>query len=125
MNFDECHAMIDQWSDRMQEVDARIAALGESLGLYPDGALMQLLHEMQEDYTQAVAEAVGDLDGDWLNWFRFENDFGARGQLAALGDAPLMPVRSTEELTELIVLTRRDPYAQQPAPCDVDMELYQ
>ena len=68
----------------------------------PEGPLHTLLCEQQDQYTEAVAELVGDRDG-WLNWYAHDNDYGRKGfEARAREGDKLRPIRTVAQLARLI-----------------------
>jgi len=92
-------ALLTEWQAIVQAQESALEALDAALG-YSDGPLRQSYHTMQESYTRAIAQLVGD-QGEWLEWFAYENDMGKRGHPAEY-EGKIKPIRTLEDLLGLI-----------------------
>ena len=54
-------------------------------------------------YYIDLAENYLELDGDWFNWFVFENDMGER-ELSAFNDEKEYIIKSIEDLYDFLTL---------------------
>lgn len=94
--------LIGDWRVKMMKWDYQINHLMNIVGLVPEGGLLNQLHEMQQAYTDAIAFSVGDND-KWLEWFAWENDYGARGFEAKADKSDKMrKIRTVNQLARLI-----------------------
>jgi len=55
---------------------------------------------VESAYTRAVGMLVGDK-GEWLEWYRYENEFGKNGMEAGYGKK-LKPITNLKELLAII-----------------------
>lgn len=94
--------VLKHWRAECMAWDRYREAVTTGLGLEPEGMLFEHLCRMQDQYTRAIAELVGDQDG-WLNWYAQENDYGRKGYEArARASDKLRPIRSVAQLARLI-----------------------
>lgn len=70
-------------------------------GLCVESKPIQGIHWLQSDLIQICAGLLGD-DCEWIEWFIFENDCGRKGLLATNGEDIMKPIRTVEDLAELI-----------------------
>jgi hypothetical protein len=59
------------------------------------------MFETYAAYTNAVSLLVGD-EGDWLNWFAWENDFGKKELQVGFSDGHKLAVKAVEDLLFVI-----------------------
>lgn len=70
--------ILKKWQATVTKVDETCDALQNVLKLDIESPLMTLNYDLEYAYTTAVAQLVGD-EGDWLNWYRWDNDMGRKG----------------------------------------------
>lgn len=68
--------------------------------LYPS-KVWTVVIDLCESHVKQVAHRIGDKK-EWLEWFMYENDFGARGFEASPGDEH--PMRKIETIDDLVWL---------------------
>jgi len=93
---------LEKWAAVLAEFDRQIDAFGALTTAQPDSPLLQSIHRLEEAYTHAVAEQVGDADG-WLLWFRWECEMGRKPQKACFRPGGLMrDIRTIKQLARLV-----------------------
>lgn len=94
--------MLRTWQRNLADVDKQLDALAAIVGDRAESPLTDAVHSLQAAYTAAVSELVGDRDA-WLDWYRWENDMGARGHLARSGKwKAVRRIRTLKNLAALI-----------------------
>ena len=94
--------VLTEWRDRCLAVNRFFDALDDAIGLTPEGALQTIGFDILGAYTRAVAELVED-HSDWLEWYAWENLYGARGHKASgCATAPMRPILTPGDLAQLI-----------------------
>jgi hypothetical protein len=96
MTNDEKAALLIQWQTRMECADMLIQPVTELLGLAVESPIHQAVWALQEGYTKAVGRLVGD-EGNWLEWFAHENDFG-RKNMEAGPTGNMRPIKDLDDL---------------------------
>lgn len=91
-------ALLTEWQATVQAQESALEALDAAVG-DADGPLRQSCHRMQERYTRAIAQLVGD-QCEWLEWF-------ADGGMGKLGypagpEGKIKPIRTLVDLLALI-----------------------
>lgn len=78
--------LLEEWQQVMQESEAVLAALEKVVGSY-DGPIRHCIYTMQSRYTDALSIAIQDnavgVSSTWLQWYAFENEFGAKALMAS------------------------------------------
>lgn len=93
---------LEGWAATLAEFDRQIEAFCDLTTAQPDSPLLDAVHRLEEAYTRAVAEQVGDVDG-WLAWFRWECDMGRKPlDASARAGAPMRKVRTVGQLARLV-----------------------
>lgn len=103
MNHIEKSAILREWSVKLETADAFIDPLTEALGLHAESPIHQAVWTLQDAYTKAVSKLVGD-QGNWLDWFAHENDFGRR----AMEAGPTNNMRPISDIDDLIWVMESD-----------------
>ena len=87
------------WEQVTKAVDTQLDDFEKLFG-FVESPFTDALFRMQSEYTEAVAKNVGDAS-DWLNWYQFDNDMGAKGYEAGIvGD--MREIKTLEDLLWLI-----------------------
>lgn len=89
--------LLAEWQARIQTADRLIEPVAEVLGLSPESPIHVAVWSLQNAYTRAVAQLVGDK-AEWLDWYASENDFGRK----AIGAGPVGAKRPIASLDDLI-----------------------
>ena len=92
--------LIREWAKRIAAIEAAHADLCRLTLAAPESPLIDAGLRIAESYTHATSELVGDTNG-WLTWYWLENEMGAKA-LAAGRDPEIVPVRTVEQLIEII-----------------------
>jgi hypothetical protein len=87
------------WEQVTKAVDKQLADFEKLFG-FVESPFTDAIFRMQSEYTDAVAKNVGDAS-DWLNWYQFDNDMGAKGYEAGFGD-DMREIKTLEDLLWLI-----------------------
>jgi hypothetical protein len=88
--------LLREWSVKTETADTLIEPVTECLGLSVESPIHQAVWTLQDAYTKAVSKLVGD-DGEWLDWFAHENDFG-RKKMEAGPTGNMRPIKDLEDL---------------------------
>lgn len=86
-------------------IESCLTQLDAVLGCIPESLLKTRVHELRKFAVEATAELVEDKS-EWLDWFIFENEWGAR-ELEAGYDNELKPVRTFADLVGLIEKSKK------------------
>lgn len=88
--------LLREWSVKMETADILIDPVTKCLGLSVESPIHQAVWTLKDAYTKAVGKLVGD-DGDWLDWYADENDFGRKKMEAGpIGD--MRPIKDLDDL---------------------------
>ena len=100
MTKDEKLEALTKWQAAIEKADRVFDPIVDAIGLEPDGALFELVTDLQIEMTEITSFAVGDTE-QWLDWYWLENDMGNKGMEAGY-DGNLKKIRFLDELLELI-----------------------
>lgn len=93
--------ILREWQTKMQALEARMAEL-MALTSAVDSPLNEAIWAVQQAYTAAIAELVGDEEL-WLEWWWHECDLGNDPQQASSASGePLAMIDTIEKLAALI-----------------------
>ena len=67
----------------------------------PDAPLTLAMGQMWDAYTNAVSREVGD-ENDWLDWYCWDNDMGAKGMEVRTTSGKTIKVRTVAHLARVI-----------------------
>jgi len=98
MSGDKLKAM-QVWEQVTKAVDKQFGDFEKLFG-FVESPFTDALFRMQSEYTEAVAKNVGDAS-DWLNWYQFDNDMGAKGYEAGI-EGGTREIKTLEDLLWLI-----------------------
>ena len=79
----------------------QIDALKLTLDPNPGCSLYTAVFELIDVAILAIASAIGDSTGEWLDWFIHENDCGRKGYEAGY-EGRIKPITTAEYLLDLI-----------------------
>ena len=68
-----------------------------------DGDFEDSAGRLIDNYVNTVAALLNDK-GDWIAWYIWENDFGAREMEAGLDSESMKPICNIEDLLEIMNL---------------------
>jgi hypothetical protein len=88
------------WESRRKDMDSKIAQLEDLLGISPESVFLDAVRRIQEQDRIMTSLIVGD-DSEWLDWYCYENSFGADGMIASVNGRE-STVKNVEELLEMI-----------------------
>lgn len=101
MTKKEILAHLVEWERVQRELDAQLDLFCDLTRAQPDSPLFGAIYKTKEAHLDAVALIVGDKGG-WLNWWAFENDYGAKAMGACLMGGALSEIKTLNELSGLI-----------------------
>ena len=109
MTIDQITQSITRWQEVIQALEAQIEKLSEVIGpIYFDTPLFEAVSKLCDAYTHQLADAIGD-DGEFLQWHRFENEFGARGHECLHNvTGERIHVKTPEDLARVILWGREE-----------------
>lgn len=90
----EWQRIYDQWQAQYEALQA-LTKCG------PEAPIALAMGQMWDAYTNAVAREVGDEE-DWLGWYCWENDMGAKGQEVRTISGKTIKVRTVKQLARVI-----------------------
>lgn len=88
------------WETRRKDMDSKIAQLEDLLGISPESAFLDAVRRLQERDRVVTSLIVGD-EGEWLDWYCYENSFGADGKRVVI-DGCTRLVKNVEELLSVL-----------------------
>ena len=106
-NRKETMLRLEQWKQQHDELKAVFAAMKPSLGCLVNSPLFDSVWNVFEAYTKVLVELLGaeGWPDDWLTWYAYENDMGAKGMQAGY-DGKVKPIKNMGDLYRLIVQAR-------------------
>lgn len=93
--------LLQEWVDCVRRADDLRDTVAATFGTNPESKFDDAIEQNLQAYTRMVAKQVGD-EGEWLDWYRFENDFGEKGLEAGPNNAPHRKICNIEDLLWLI-----------------------
>lgn len=100
MTHDEMLPILQSWQDTIKTAEADIARVLGPLGLTPESELYNIPWKLMDAYTNAVSAQVGD-HAEWLVWYWFDNEMGAR-KMEAGYNSKLRKIKTLRDLAWLI-----------------------
>lgn len=94
---------LEAWAATLAEFDAQVDAFCALTTAQPDSPLLDAIHRLEDAYTRTVSEKIGDVDGVWLHWWRWECEMGRKPMQAAAAGKPLRTIRTLKQMAALIV----------------------
>ena len=88
------------WENRRRDMDSKIAQFEDLLGISPESPFLDAVRRLQEQDRIITSQIVGD-DDEWLDWYCYENCFGADGMVVEI-DGVERTVKNVEELLAVI-----------------------
>ena len=73
------------WEARRKDMDSKIAQLEELTGISWESPFLESIRRVQEQDRIITSQIVEDK-GEWLDWYCYENSFGADGMTIKVGD---------------------------------------
>lgn len=99
-------AILADWHRNITETDELLAPVIDALQLPPESPVCAAVWQLQGAFTLATAELLDD-SAEFLAWFRLDNNMGAKGLQAGAGNgAPLRPIRTLEDLAQIMEATQ-------------------
>lgn len=92
---------LKEWERLQKALDAQLDLLYDLTGTQPESPLLNAIYGVAEGHTKAVAQIVGD-GSDWLDWWKWECEYGARVMQAANLDQKLRKIDTLSKLAGLI-----------------------
>lgn len=93
--------LVEQWQATAKEMSKQFDALSNVLGGDPGSPLQTAVWGMFSEYTKALAALVGDEE-EWLEWYAWECDFGAKPQKMHFSDGETLLVAGPSDLLAAI-----------------------
>ena len=90
----EWQRIYDQWQTQYQALQA-LTKCG------PEAPIAAAMGQMWDAYTDALARELGD-DNDWLGWYCWENDMGAKGLEVTSTSGKTIKVKTVAHLARVI-----------------------
>jgi hypothetical protein len=102
-NKKETMLRLEQWKQQHDDLNAVFSAMKPSLGCLANSPLFDSVCNMSGAYTKVLAELLGahGWPDDWLTWYAYENDMGAKGYDAGY-DGKLKKIKNLHDLYWLI-----------------------
>lgn len=88
------------WEARRKDMDSKIAQLEELTGISWESPFLESIRRVQEQDRIITSQIVEDK-GEWLDWYCYENSFGADGMTIEINGRKML-ARNVEELLEAI-----------------------
>ena len=101
MTIDQIVTRLEAWATRQRLLQAQMRQLQALTGAMPDCALLKPVYDVWGAYTVAVSELVGDTN-EWLSWFEFECEMGARPMTVTSLVGKTITVRTLRQLARVI-----------------------
>lgn len=96
-------SLLLEWLETYRQIEAATGQLRACLGADPESLVVKAMYDSFERYTELLSAKIGD-DFDWLAWFIWENDAGAKGHEAKAGAWECQrPIRTLEDLADIIL----------------------
>ena len=90
------------WEVLVNELDLQMDAFSALTGAPPDSPMLNVIYRVEDAYTTALADVIGDENG-WLWWWHLECDMGRKPRDAAVNYGPVRKIRTLKQLARLIV----------------------
>ena len=103
--------LLSEWQTRHAALDDVFETLKASVGREPESPLWNAAWGVFEAYTEQLSHRLGDNEKDsvgnnWLTWYAFENDFGAKAMKAKAAHMKCgKPIRTVADLATLLGFT--------------------
>ena len=94
--------LLQRWETHYNQTEAAYELMRAAFNVDPEAPAVEPMWRLFDDYTNLVAEMVGDEDG-WLGWYHCENDFGKKGLSAKASRwERARPIKNVKMLLKLI-----------------------
>jgi hypothetical protein len=90
-----------EWQQRYDDWQTQYRALRELTRCGPEAPIAAAMGSMWDAYTDCLAREVGD-SADWLAWYCWENDMGAKGLEVTSATGKTIQVRTVAHLARVI-----------------------
>ncbi len=100
MTTDEIVEVLERWAEAITAADEALDLLLQAVGCDPESPLFTAVHALIGLADEWAGERIG-AGGGWLEWYRLENDMGARAREAGF-DGVVKPVRTLDDLAALL-----------------------
>ena len=102
MTHDERVAAIERVCSVIKAGDDAFDALAKVVGCDPEAPIWTALHVAHGALIDTTSVLIGDRD-EWLSWYVYENDMGAKGmQAKAASWKAMRSIKSASHLAKLI-----------------------
>lgn len=92
---------LEVWQRVYNDWQAQYEALQALTRCGPEAPIALAMGRMWDAYTNAVAREVGD-NNEWLDWYCWENDMGAKGLEVTSTSGKTIKVRNVRQLARVI-----------------------
>lgn len=92
---------LQEWKKRHDDMEEQLEKLRLLTGAMPDCDLLAPIYRVWDSYTAALGLIVGDKD-QWMDWYRFECDMGAKPMGVRLSGGREMTVETIEHLAAVL-----------------------
>jgi hypothetical protein len=101
---------LKQWKQQHDDLTTIFEAMKPSLGCLANSPLFESAWRTFEAYTKTLVELLGATGwpDDWLTWYAYENNMGAKGMKAGYS-GKLKPINNLADLCRLIEEGRKQP----------------
>lgn len=92
--------LLKEYVKEHKKMVSYVDKLYETIDPNPESPLINKFYEM-DDLARKFLKIILTDDADWVDWYVYENDSGAKGYEAGY-DKNLKPIKTEEDLLELI-----------------------
>lgn len=92
---------LKEWESIYRDWQVQYATLNALTKCGPDAPITLAIGRMWDAYSNAIAREVGD-ENDWLDWYCWENDMGAKGLEVTSTSGKTIKVKSLAQLARVI-----------------------
>lgn len=92
--------LLKEYVNERKKLVSYVDKLNKAIDLNPESPLINKFYEL-DDLARKFLKIILTDDADWLDWYVYDNDSGAKGYDAGY-DKNLKPIKTEEDLLELI-----------------------
>jgi len=93
--------LIERLRTQHSSISSYVNLLTQTLDISPDSNFYSILYSTFDIAMKVSAELLND-NGDWLSWYCYENNWGAKGYEAVYNGIEVREIKSHEDLLWLI-----------------------
>lgn len=90
-----------EWQARYEDWQAQYKALQALTQCGPEAPIALAMGSMWDAYTACLGREVGD-ENEWLDWYCWENDMGAKGMEVTSTSGKTIRVKTVAQLARVI-----------------------